>query len=63
MEKQKPVTPEVVDCYCGAKAKLIDWDFNDMWQVMCDNNHTLSKQCGSKHKATILWNKRVEAKG
>lgn len=57
--KQTPVTPQISDCFCGSKAKAIDWDFKDMWQVMCDKNHTLTKECGTRHRATCLWNNRI----
>ena len=56
---QKIITPEIAECYCGAKAMAIDWNYNDMWVVMCDNNHTLSKKCGTKHRAICKWNNRV----
>lgn len=60
MPKQKIITPEVSDCYCGAKARTIDWYYNDQWKVYCDKNHTLSKECGSRHRAVCLWNNRVK---
>lgn len=56
---QELKTPPISDCWCGAKAKLIDWDFRDQWRVMCDKNHTLTKECGTTHRATCLWNNRV----
>jgi hypothetical protein len=55
---QKIKTPPITPCArCGAKAKCIeDWDFRDMWKVICDNNHTSTKDCGTKHRAICRWN-------
>lgn len=55
-------TPAILNCTkCGAKAVCIDWDFQDRWRVMCDNNHTETKECGSRHRAICRWNnKQVE---
>jgi hypothetical protein len=58
--KQKITTPEILNCYCGAKAHPIDWEYKDMWKVYCDNNHTLTKECGSIHRAICLWNNRIK---
>lgn len=33
--------PEILDCYCGAKAHVVDWDYRMLYRVMCDNNHIL----------------------
>ena len=60
--KQPIKTPEIKQCFCGAHARLVDWDFRDMWRVMCNNNHTLTKECGTKHRAVCRWNARVEAR-
>jgi len=59
MKTQTPITPPVSDCYCGKKAIAIDWEFRDRWQVICDSNHTLTKECGSRHRAVCRWNNRV----
>jgi len=62
MSSQKAVTPKVSDCYkCGKKARAIDWDFNDRWQVMCDGNHTATGKCNSPHRAICKWNNKQEA--
>lgn len=59
--KQKQITPKIKDCAkCGAKAIAIDWDFNDWWVVMCDNNHTSTRKCGSPHRAICKWNNKQE---
>jgi len=60
--KQKVITPPISTCFCGSKAKVVDWNWNERYLVMCDNNHTLSKECGSHHKAICLWNNRVAQK-
>lgn len=49
--EQIPITPPTRNCWCGAKAHVIDWDYKMMYRVMCDNNHTLTKECGTKHRA------------
>ena len=54
MTKQKP---QIAACAkCGAEAKCIDWDFDNRWQVICDNNHTCTKKCGTTHRAICRWN-------
>ena len=54
---QQIKTPPIVPCArCGAEAKCIDWDFRDMWKVMCDNNHTSTKECSTRHRAICRWN-------
>ena len=54
---QKIVTPEIAKCAkCGANAKCLDWDFNDQWKVYCDNNHTATRECGTRHRAICRWN-------
>ena len=56
-KKQTIKTPPILPCArCGAEAMCIDWDFNDMWRVMCDNNHTSTKRCGTAHRAICRWN-------
>lgn len=63
MSKQKVKILQISDCWCGAKARIIDWDFRGMYRVMCDNNHTLTKECGTVNRAVHRWNNRVnEAK-
>lgn len=55
--RQKVKTPDIATCaICGAKATALDWDYRDMWRVMCDNNHTATKECGTKHRAVCRWN-------
>lgn len=58
--RQVPKTPPVADCFCGARAKLIDWDFRDAWRVMCDKNHTLTGEFVTRHRAICRWNNEVE---
>jgi hypothetical protein len=54
---QQIKTPPIVPCArCGAEAKCIDWNFRDMWKVMCDNNHTSTKECSTRHRAICRWN-------
>lgn len=62
MVAQPIFTPEIEKCWCGAPARPIDWDFKMRYQVMCDNNHTLSKECNTKHRAICKWNNRVKIK-
>ena len=59
-KNQKPITPKIKNCTCGASARPIDWDFRDRWRVICDNNHTLTEECGTVHRAICLWNNRIE---
>ena len=55
--KQPIKTPPIATCArCGADAKCIDWDFRDRWRVMCNNNHTSTNECATKHRAICLWN-------
>jgi len=60
--KQKVVVPEILDCWCGAKARPVDWDFRGMWLVMCDKNHYLTKECSTINRAVHRWNARVTLK-
>lgn len=62
MNKQKVYTPPIYNCWCGAAARLVDWDFRDCWRVMCDNNHTLTKECGTTNRAVWRWNNRMANK-
>ena len=58
---QKVVTPPIKACArCGAQARVIGWNFDFMYRVMCDNNHTSTKECGSAHRAICLWNNRQD---
>lgn len=59
---QEVVVPPVSDCWCGAKARVIDWDYRSMYRVWCDNNHTLTAECGTVNRAAHRWNNRVEEK-
>ena len=55
--KQPIKTPPIATCArCGADAKCIDWDFRDRWRVMCNNNHTSTNECATKHRAICIWN-------
>ena len=57
---QKIITPEIKKCYCGANAKIQTWeDYDIIYQVVCENRHTLSKYCRTRHRAICLWNNRV----
>ena len=59
MKAQKLITPPISNCVrCGAPARCIDWDFRDQWRVMCDNNHTDTRECGTWHRAICRWNNR-----
>ena len=53
-------TPPVSKCFCGAHARVIDWDSREMYRVMCDKNHVLSNECGTINRAVHRWNNRVE---
>lgn len=58
---QKVVTPKIKECpICGAEAKALSWNFDFNYQVMCDNNHTLTKECGSRHRAVCKWNNKAD---
>ena len=55
-------TPKVLDCaICGCKAKVLSWDFNDMYRVMCDKNHTTKAEYLGYHRAICKWNNLQEA--
>lgn len=61
--KQKIITPKISNCYCGANAKIQTWDDYDViYQVVCENRHTLSKFCITPHRAICKWNNRVKIK-
>lgn len=51
--------PIIKDCWCGAKAICLDWDYRMAYKVICDNNHTLTKECGTKNRAIHRWNNKV----
>lgn len=58
--KQEVKTPNILRCWCGAESEAFQSMENQfMYQVMCKQNHTLSKECGSVHRAVCLWNNRV----
>ncbi len=58
--KQQVIIPEVRNCFCGSKARTIDWDFRGQWVVMCDQkNHTMTRQCATRNRAIHRWNERV----
>ncbi len=59
--KQKVITPDIKPCpVCGSRAVALSWNFNFNYQVMCDKNHTLTKECGSRHRAICKWNNAVD---
>ena len=64
--KQVVKVPKIKDCaICGAKALPIDWDYRDRWQVVCDNNHTSTKECNTVNRAVHRWNaaqERIQSK-
>jgi hypothetical protein len=50
-------TPAILPCAkCGAKARLIDWDFKGHWRVMCDNNHAMKGENITQNRAVHKWN-------
>jgi len=59
--KQKIITPELKECFCGAKSKIQTWDIYGayIYQVVCENRHTLTRYCGTRHRAICRWNNRV----
>ena len=59
--KQPIYTPPIADCYCSAKAKLIDWNFCGQRRVMCDNNHTLTGEFITQNRAVHKWNNKIKA--
>ena len=59
MAIQKIITPNIQNCSVGgAVAKCIDWDYNFQYQVMCENNHTSTGKCASRHRAICKWNNK-----
>lgn len=55
--KQQVKTPPIAPCArCGAEAMCIDWNYRGFYRVICNNNHTSTKECGSFHRAVCLWN-------
>ena len=59
--KQPIFTPEILDCAkCGCKGEVIDWDFNEQYEVMCKNNHCTGGKCISSHRAICRWNNKQE---
>jgi len=58
--KQKLITPEIKNCHCGSKAKVIWMDYNN-WQVHClDNDHRVTPEMGSSHRAICKWNNTID---
>lgn len=58
-QKQKPNIPAIEPCaFCGSSARLIDWDFRDMWCVMCDKCTNSNPECINQHRAVSRWNKK-----
>ena len=55
--RQKVNIPAIAPCaQCGALARCIDWNHRDLWRVMCDNNHTSTRECATKNRAIHRWN-------
>lgn len=55
--KQPIFTPKILPCArCGAEAKLVDWDFRDLWRVMCSNNHQTKGENITQNRAVHKWN-------
>ena len=60
--KQPIFTPPIAKCaICGAAADVMDWNFDMNYQVMCKNNHTSTKPCGTIHRAIMKWNNKQKA--
>lgn len=58
--KQKVITPKVKNCQCGSEARAI-WMDHDQWQVHCVyNDHRLTPEMGSKHRAVCRWNNTID---
>lgn len=58
--KQKIITPEIKKCCCGSKANLVWMDY-DNWQVHCiENDHRITPEMGSGHRAVCRWNNTIE---
>jgi predicted nucleic-acid-binding Zn-ribbon protein len=58
INKQLPNIPAIDSCIkCGSSAKLIDWDFRDMWAVMCDKCGYSNSECINQHRAVSRWNR------
>ena len=59
---QKLITPEISECpRCGSSnTKCISENFNEQYHVECYScNQTLTRECGSRHRAICKWNNRV----
>jgi hypothetical protein len=57
--QQRATTPPIALCAkCGAKAECFDFDF--LYRVICNNYHTATKRCGSRHRAVCRWNNAQE---
>ena len=61
MSNQKITTPKIKKCSCGSDAKIQTWDCYGEYefQVVCENKHTLTKYCKTKHRAICRWNNRL----
>lgn len=60
-EMRQPIfTPEIKDCWCGEKARVIDWNFDGQYQVMCDKNHILTGKYIYVNRAVCKWNNALE---
>lgn len=60
---QKVITPTIKRCWCGEDAHIKGgWKW-DHWQVMCNNKHTLTRECSTVHRAICRWNNRTNDKG
>ena len=55
--KQKVIVPAIKPCaICGTQGRLVDWDFNEMYQVMCDLNHSTKSKYQTVNRAVCKWN-------
>ncbi len=57
--RQKPKTPELSRCWCGADVMTLEGE-QMSYYVICDNNHTMTGQFNSFHRAACVWNNRIK---
>jgi hypothetical protein len=61
MTKQKVFTPDILPCsICGSSAGVIDWNYNLLYKVYCDNNHSTNSGTGciTINRAVHKWNNK-----
>ena len=51
--------PTITKCHCGATARVIDWNYNLMYKVYCDNNHSLPGKNITVNRAIHKWNNAI----